>query len=304
MNKQTKVKLLAIIACFMWSTAFMSVKNVLLCAPPFFSAGFRFMLAGVILIFFCGSFGKYLKDFQSNFWQVLLLGFVQNFLLYTCFYTSMTMISGSVGAIIGGATPLFSATVAHFLMPDDKMNIKKMTGFAVGVIGVFVIVLENCKTEFKVDSLFGVFLMLTGNLISAFGNIMVAKTKVDVSAKALNSMQIFLGGIMLMLLSVFTEDIQSINFSFRFFWFTLWLSIISAVAFSLWFYLLKDLKVKVSEINVWKFIIPVFGAFFSWVLLPDESPTVLSVMGMVLVAFAIFLVYKNNKPKINVPSTT
>lgn len=295
MNKKNKVTLLAVIACFLWSTAFMSVKNVLLFAPPFFSAGLRFMLAGIILVFFCGSFFNYCTALKNNFKQVLLLGFVQNFLLYSCFYTSMSMISGSVGAIIGGATPLFSATVAHFLMHDDRLTFKKLAGFTAGVVGVAVIVLENCQSSFRVDSLLGVFLMLIGNLISAFGNIIVAKTKVDMSAKALNSMQIFLGGSMLMLLSFFTEDMDSVNITSKFLGFTLWLSVVSAVAFSLWFHLLKDLKVKVSEINVWKFIMPVFGALLSWLLLPGESPTVLSVLGMFLVAFAIFLVYRNGQ---------
>lgn len=302
MDKKNKITLLAIIACFMWSTAFMGVKNVLLFSPPFFAAGLRFILAGVILMFFCGSFREYLYDFKINFKQVLLLGFVQNFLLYTFFYTSMSMISGSVGAIIGGATPLFSATVAHFLMHDDKLTLKKLAGFAAGVFGVAVIVLENCQSELKVGSVFGVFLMLAGNFISAFGNIIVAKTKVNMSAKALNSMQIFLGGCMLMLLSIFTENLESVEFAPRFLIFTLWLSIVSAVAFSLWFYLLKDMKVKVSEINVWKFIMPVFGAILSWLMLPGEKPTVLSVIGMFLVAFAIFLVYKNGKIKMRLKS--
>lgn len=293
MDIKNKVILLAITACFLWSTAFMSVKKVLMFSPPFFAAGIRFMLAGVILVFFCGSFKKYLFSLKTHFRQVLLLGFVQNFLLYSCFYTSMSMISGSVGAIIGGATPLFSATVAHFLMHDDKLTFKKLLGFTLGVLGVAVIVLENCQSELKVNSLIGVFLMLTGNFISAFGNIIVAKTKVDMSAKALNSMQIFLGGAMLMLLSLLTEDLSGINLGFSFFTFTLWLSIVSAVAFSIWFYLLKDLKVKVSQINVWKFIMPVFGAILSWLFLPGETPTFLSVAGMCLVAFAIFLVYRN-----------
>lgn len=298
MDKKNKITLLAVTACFLWSTAFMSVKNVLLFAPPFFAAGIRFMLAGVILVFFCGSFRQYLFDMKSNLRQVLLLGFVQNFLLYSCFYTSMSMISGSVGAIIGGATPLFSATVAHFLMHDDKLTFKKIAGFMVGVFGVAVIVLESCTSELKVNSLLGVFLMLSGNFISAFGNIIVAKTKVQMSAKALNSMQIFFGGMMLMVLSLATEDIGAVNITFSFVAFTFWLSIVSAVAFSIWFYLLKDLKVKVSQINVWKFIMPVFGACFSWMLLPGESPTVLSVLGMVLVAFAIWLVYRNGDAEI------
>ena len=68
-----------------------------------------------------------------------------------------------------------------------------------------------------------------------------------------------------------------------------WLSFLSAAAFSIWFYLLQHDNIRVSELNFWKFLIPVFGATLSWVLLADESPDILSLSGMVLVAVAVLI---------------
>jgi len=58
--------------------------------------------------------------------------------------------------------------------------------------------------------------------------------------------------------------------------------------------LLQRPEVKVSQLNLWKFIIPVFGAIFSWLLLPDESPHLSSVVGMVVIAASIVLFYKGD----------
>jgi drug/metabolite transporter (DMT)-like permease len=48
---------------------------------------------------------------------------------------------------------------------------------------------------------------------------------------------------------------------------------------------------KVSEINVWKFIIPVLGAVLSWIILPDEKPEWIVIAGMVLVGLSLVVMY-------------
>lgn len=72
----------------------------------------------------------------------------------------------------------------------------------------------------------------------------------------------------------------------------LYLSFISAAAFSIWFHLLNIPEVKVSELNMWKFLIPVFGAVFSWIILPGEVPTPVLVTGMIVISVSIFFYFR------------
>jgi drug/metabolite transporter (DMT)-like permease len=77
----------------------------------------------------------------------------------------------------------------------------------------------------------------------------------------------------------------------------LWLSFMAAFAFSLWFKLLQRPGVKVSELNLWKFIIPVVGAILSWLLVPDEHPEWLTVAGMIIITGSLIMFYRpSNKP--------
>ena len=75
----------------------------------------------------------------------------------------------------------------------------------------------------------------------------------------------------------------------RFYQALVWLSLISAIAFSIWFYLLKLPQLKVSELNVWKFVIPMSGAILSWIILPNESPNIIIIAGMLCVVASIIL---------------
>jgi drug/metabolite transporter (DMT)-like permease len=75
----------------------------------------------------------------------------------------------------------------------------------------------------------------------------------------------------------------------------LWLSIMASVAFTLWFTLLQRPGVKVSELNLWKFIIPVVGAILSWLLIPDENPEWLTISGMVIIIASLIMFYRSTR---------
>ena len=57
---------------------------------------------------------------------------------------------------------------------------------------------------------------------------------------------------------------------------------------------------QVSELNLWKFIIPVVGAILSWLLVPGENPEWLTITGMVIITASLIGFYKNGvKPLIH-----
>jgi drug/metabolite transporter (DMT)-like permease len=77
----------------------------------------------------------------------------------------------------------------------------------------------------------------------------------------------------------------------------LWLGVIAAGGFSLWFIVLNMPGIKVSEISIWKFILPVLGAILAWIILPDEHPEWVVILGVILVALSLFVMYYKKDAK-------
>lgn len=283
--------LLAILACLLWSTAFAGVKIGLRHADPFSFAGLRFMLSGLILLPFWWKRRVPLRMIRDHFKIILAVSFFQTFLLYGLFYLGMTMIPGALAAIIVGASPLTTAVVAHFFMTNDAMTFSKTASLCLGVAGVVIISVSRqpWASPAGLVEFSGILILLLSTIASAFGNIVVARTRKEIDPIFLTSTQIFLGGFSLFLLSLPLEGLPRFDLPLEYYGALLWLAALSALAFSLWFILLKRPGVKVSELNLWKFIIPVFGAFLSWLLLPEESPRLLPVIGMICIASAIVL---------------
>ncbi|MCK5147855.1 DMT family transporter [bacterium] len=285
---------LAIIACLLWSTAFVGIKIGLRHSPPWFFAGTRFLLSGLILIPFSGGFRHLFSDLKHHYKTVLLVALLHTFLLYGFFYIGMTMVEGALAAIIVGASPLVSAVMAHIFMKSDRLTRIKVLSLMSGFSGVIIISLSRAPwsaTGFR-DTL-GILLLLTGSTCAAGANIVVAKSNKSLPPLRLSSLQFTLGGSGLIILSLLTETWPSLPLPAEY-WVTFsWLSIMSAIAMSIWFILLKRPGVKVSELNLWKFIMPVFGAILAWALLPDESPSVLPIAGMIIVAASILGFYRS-----------
>ncbi|MBE0653659.1 MAG: hypothetical protein IH594_07660, partial [Bacteroidales bacterium] len=68
-----------------------------------------------------------------------------------------------------------------------------------------------------------------------------------------------------------------------------WLSFLSAAAISIWYGLLKRPGVKVSDLNFWKFLIPVTGAMLAWLVIPGEQPSLIAIAGMSVTALSLVL---------------
>lgn len=285
--------LLAITACLLWSTAFVGVKIGLLYSPPLSFAAVRFMLSGLLLTPFWLTRPGIFRSILENWKTICLLALFQTFLLYGLFYIGMTMIGGALAAIIIGASPLTSALTAHYCLSNEPMTRAKSLSLGVGMLGIIIISLSRLPwiSPQGFNELIGILLLLLSTVFSAYGNVLIVKNPGGLDAIPLNSLQIFTGGLFLFILSLPLEGLPVLERPWQFYTALSWLSFLSATAFSLWFYLLKRRGVTVSRLNLWKFLIPVAGAIFSWLFLPGESPGLYPVLGMLCVASAIVLYY-------------
>jgi len=287
--------LLAILACLLWSTAFVGIKIGLRYATPLSFAGIRFMVSGLILVPFWWRRAPWGRGLAGQWFFVWQVAFFQTFLLYGLFYLGIARVPGALAAIVVGASPLITALVAHFRLSDEPLTRCKALSFTIGVAGVAVVSLGRTPwvSPTGLAECVGILLLLLASVSSAVGNIMVAKEKRNLDPILLTSAQIFLGGLLLFLVSLPLEGLPAVSPPAAYYGALFWLAALSAAAFSLWFVLLKRPGASVSQLNLWKFLIPVSGAGLSWLLLPEESPHLSALVGMAAIAFAIVFFHRS-----------
>jgi drug/metabolite transporter (DMT)-like permease len=138
-------------------------------------------------------------------------------------------------------------------------------------------------------------MILGANIATATSNVMVSLKSRGVNPFVLSATSLFSGGVIIYLISLLVEKSPGTTKPAEYWLILFWLSLVSSVAFSLWYKLLQRPHVKVSELNLWKFIIPVVGAILSWIFVPDENPEWLTITGMVIITASLVFFYKNGK---------
>lgn len=284
----------AILGCLLWSSAFAVVKMGLEYMPPLTFAGMRFLLAGLMLVPFCGRPKAIAFALRRQKRLILWVSFLQTILLYSTFFLGMKLVGGAQAAIVVGSGPLASALMAHWFMKNDRMTRGKSCSIVMGMLGVVVLAWASKPwSPAGMRQVIGMGLLMVGVLSSAASNILVARSRRAMNPMLLVSLQMGFGGIVLLVVAALFEGLPTDVPPLRFFVALTWLAFVSATAFSIWFYWLK--RVKVSELNMWKFLVPVFGVVISWVLLSGESPDWITVACMACVAGAVLMNQLENR---------
>lgn len=302
-NKLKSTAFLAIIACLLWASAFAVIKIGLQYTTPLRFAGLRFMLAGLMILPLVGSYRIAFQYIRNNFRLVLLIAFLQTFVQYTLFYSGLNLVPGALGAIIIGAGPLFIAFTAHFFMPNDKLTLPKLGIIFMGIAGIALVSLSNVSGKETGGNLIfiGIVLLFLTNINAGFTNVVIARDARHIPPLVLSSSSLIIGGVLLFLVSLPTEGFSFTIPPLTYYLSIIWLSFLSAAAYSIWNFLLQRKGVKVSALNMWKFIIPVFGAILSWILIPNEYPDLVSIAGISITALALVLFNKQNSLQIREP---
>lgn len=292
-KSQHSLTLLAICACLLWSSAFVGIKIGLQYTTPLQFAGIRFMLSALMILPFCGGIVNLLTTAKQHPVIILHVTFFQTILLYTLFYAGIDLVPAALAAMIIGSQPLIIAVMAHFVTKDDKMTLKKGLSILLGLVGVILISFTRGRVSLDSSAqLLGIVLLMGSNISAGIGNLLVArsKTKSSMGYLSLNCIQLFCGGAFMFFLSIPFEGVTFELNEAPYYYSLIWLSFLSAAALSIWFHLLQS-NVLVSNLNIWKFLIPVSGACLSWLVIEGESPDLFSVVGMIFIVLALIILH-------------
>lgn len=286
----------ALIACLLWSTAYAGIKLGLQYDTPLHFAGIRFIFSGLMILPFTLKPSVYVKMITENWKIVLLVMVLQTLINYSLFYLGLDLVPGALGAVIVGSQPLVTAVVAAMMHDEEKLTRNKIVTIVFGISGVVLI--SAGRQAFRLGTaieFLGVIMILGANIATATSNVIVSLKSKGMNPLVLSSSSLGIGGIILYLFSFTVEAPVQGPKPIEYWLDLLWLSFMSAYAFSLWFKLLQRPGVKVSELNLWKFIIPVVGAILSWLIVPGESPEWLTITGMIIITVSLILFYFNSR---------
>ncbi|WP_426991931.1 EamA family transporter [Methylomonas sp. CM2] len=196
----------ALLAVYLvWGSTYLMIRFVVETLPPFLSAGFRFVVSGLILLAWrrlAGDAAPTGRQWRSAaiVGTLLLLG--GNGLV--C-WAEQTVASGLTALIIG-AVPMF-LVIADALRPNGvRPTPRVLVGLIIGFSGIYLLVGPTPDTESMPLNIFGVAALLLASLLWAIGSIYSKSADLPKSALMTTGAEMLSGGVALLLVSLLGQE--------------------------------------------------------------------------------------------------
>lgn len=139
----TKKFLLTLALTAMWSPSFLFIKLAIESLPPMTIAASRITLAMLLLLALLLWKG-YSFPRNLQFWgHAIIVGAFSTAIPFCLFCYAEQTIESSLAAIINGTTPMFTAVLAQFFIPSDRLTLPKTVGIALCAGGLLFLFAPN-----------------------------------------------------------------------------------------------------------------------------------------------------------------
>lgn len=307
-SRPRNVVLLATLCCLLWGSAYPAIKSgyALLSigrddtASQLVFAGWRFLLAGVLLLGIARATGRPLFALpRASLGRIALLGLAQTSLQYVFFYVGLAHTTGVKASILNATGTFFSVLLAHFIYHNDRLDHRKALGCLVGFAGVMAVNLRGGNQGLDAGfTLLGEGFIVIAAFVLSAASIYGKRLSQRIDAMVMTGYQLAIGGLALLLAGhAFGGALHGMSLAPAVL--LLYMAVLSAVAFALWAALLK--YNRVGMVSVFNFLIPVFGALLSALFLGEQILAWRNAVALLLVCGGIWLVTTDRRPP---PSAT
>jgi len=122
-----------------WGSSFALSKIAIHDVDPNWVAALRLTLGGLVILGFALWHNQSPALVQKSWPKYLWLGVIGNALPFILISWGIQYTSSGVTGLLMGTIPLFVIVIAHFLLPDEKLNWRKAFGFILGFMGVVIL---------------------------------------------------------------------------------------------------------------------------------------------------------------------
>jgi drug/metabolite transporter (DMT)-like permease len=235
--------------------------------PPFAAGGLRFLVATSLLWIYIW-WKKIALPASAEKWRtVITIGLLSNAASFGIVYWTSQYIPSGLGAVIFGTMPLWTAAIAHYILPEDKLTKTKVFGIFVGVIGIVTIFFPQFS-QLNESAIGPMALLLLSPLVSGASAVMTKHSTKEIPAVTINAVTTLVGAVVLSIIALIVEPVGSIQLTSSQLLPILYLSIMGTiVTFGIYFKLIKMTSaVTMSYVSV---ITPVIAVLLGWIILGE-----------------------------------
>ncbi len=278
-----------ILVSFFWGSTYLAIKIGVEDMPPMFFAGVRFLIAGLIMIVFSYIRGYAFPAGKSEFSRLSLIGLFMLLGGNGLVVFAEQWVDSGVASLIMATIPIFAGVLEHFFIRTTRLTFKALSGLLLGFFGVYFL-LVPAEHGISID-IPGILVLLSASFLWSTGTVLSKTFKGNSSIVSNIGIQMFAGGVGLMLVSAITGEFSRVRFSMNSVLAIAYLVVFgSLVAYSSYIYLLQ--KWPATKAGTYAYINPLVAVSLGAIFL-GEKINFLMILSMVGIFLGVLIVQKS-----------
>ncbi len=124
----------------LWGSTWAAIKIGVSAVPPFVFAFERAVVVALLLTALSLALGHRLPRDRRTLLAAIVAGVINTGTSWAIIFWSEQYVPSGLVAVFGAAGPIWTALLAHFLVPGDRLSRLKIVGLLLGLVGVGVLV--------------------------------------------------------------------------------------------------------------------------------------------------------------------
>ena len=277
MNAKVKAYLYLLFTLIAFSSIEVSSKPLMGTVDPFFMTAFRFLVGGLVLMFFVD------KQIETkDLLPLTLIGALNGILSMTSLQLSVAHSNASTAATLVASNPIFVSLFALLILKEKHM-IRRYIGIALGFVGLIVFSLGMISGDSWLGIFYGVVAAVTFGLYTVLmGKYMKKYTPVSVTAYSTLISSLIYIAILALSGHFYVPSIGISEWGIL-----IYLGVVVTGLAYLTYFKAIELIGTAQSSRVF-FLKPIVATLFAVILL-GESLSVAKIVGMLIVLFSLFL---------------
>lgn len=278
------------VVCILWGTTFLGIRIGVQDIPPFLFAAIRMVMAGAILTGSMILFAKAKLPSKEVIFRQALAGFSLFTLGNGLIGLAEVHIPSGITAIICSMIPIWVTLINLGTSSDERPTLPVFLGLAIGLSGI-VLMFSNNLSDFN-NASFGwsLLLIFIANMGWSFGSVWVKRKNQTQNTFVVAGLQMFFGGVFLLLASIVFDDYSTLTWSSSAVWSLVYLIIFgSVISFACFSYAVK--KLPITIVSLYAYVNPIVAVILGSLVLGEEFNVRIAIAMIVTVA-GIYIVNK------------
>lgn len=280
--------------CLIWGLTWFFLKYSLVEMPLFAGLSIRFLSAGIIFLSIHLIRKKKILVSRKMLLIYLQYGLINFSLCYFLTYWGAKYVFSNLGAILWSLLPLFVAGMAHFCIPDDRLNLRKALGMLIGLFGA-ILLLTQGENLGEGEVTLGLLAILLSVFLAAWPNVYLKMQNEKVDSYHLNGFGMSFAGLVFSVFYFFYERGQTIPLDFNNVGAVFFLTVPGTVlTWGIYIWLFNYLPV--TQISYTAFYPPIVASLVGWLFLGENLPFI-AIVGSAMIIAGGYLVVSKKRPK-------